>query len=148
MIYLFMMQQFDQIITNLSTKYGKDILRICLGVVFIWFGILKLTGQSPVEYLIRDSFSFVPSAPFILILGIWELIIGIGLILKFRIKFILVIFWLQMFGTLTTLVLNPSLFFKGNLMLLTTEGEFVIKNLVLISAGFVLWNDKKAPLKK
>jgi hypothetical protein len=54
-------------------------------------------------------------------------------------RLILLLFWLQMAGTFLVLVLQPDVAFQGgNPLLLTTEGEFVIKNLVLITAGLVV----------
>jgi uncharacterized membrane protein YkgB len=73
------------------------------------------------------------------VLGVWEIIVGIGLIVPVALRLTLLLFWLQMAGTFLVLVVPPDLAFKaGNPLLLTTEGEFVIKNLVLIAAGLVI----------
>ncbi len=119
--------------------HGKDILRIALGIVFLWFGILKLIGQSPVEDLIASTYSFLPLTPFMIVLGIWEVIIGLGLLANKFLRVILPLMWLQMSGTFFSVVLLPGMFFlHSNPLLLTTEGEFIIKNLVLVAASFVL----------
>lgn len=120
-------------------KYGVDLLRISLGIVFFWFGALKIAGQSPVEYLIAQTYSFLPAKEFIIFLGVWEIIIGIGLLFKVSLKLTLILLWLQMAGTFLAPFLNPALFFKdSNPLLLTTEGEFVVKNLVLVASGVVI----------
>ena len=80
-------------------------------------------------------------APEILLplLGVWEIAVGLGLLLRVALRTTLFLFWLQMAGTFLVLLLRPDLAFQqGNPLLLTTEGEFVIKNLVLISAGIVV----------
>jgi putative oxidoreductase len=119
--------------------HAKSILRVALGIVFLWFGLLKIIGQSPVADLISHTYTFLPLTPFMMFLGIWEVVIGLGLITNKFMKVILPLMWLQMFGTFFSVVLTPSIFFMhGNPLLLTTEGEFVIKNLVLVAASFPL----------
>lgn len=128
-------------------KYGINLLRISLGIVFLWFGVLKVIGQSPVEYLIAQTYSFLPAKEFIYFLGVWEIIIGLGLLFKVSLRPTLMLLLLQMAGTFVAPLLNPALFFKdSNLLLLTTEGEFVVKNLVLVAGALVIGgssNDKK-----
>ena len=120
-------------------RWGIPILRFALGIVFLWFGSLKIFNVSPVAGLIAGTYSFLPLQTFMAVLGVWEVIIGIGLIFKLSLRITLAFLWIQMAGTLFSLILNPSIFFQGgNLLLLTTEGEFVVKNLVLIAAGIVI----------
>lgn len=119
--------------------HSVDFLRIGLGIVFVWFGALKVFDVSPVVYLIEKTYSFFPIESFMLVLGIWEIIVGIGLIFSIYMRLTLFLFWAQMLGTVAAPFLYPELFFSnGNPLLLTTEGEFVIKNLVLITAGMVI----------
>ena len=130
---------FDRIFVQVLRRSGIPVLRVCLGIVFFWFGALKVLGVSPVAGIIHTAYPFMPYPAFILVLGIWEVLIGIGLIFNIALRATLALLWLQMLGTLTALILAPSLFFAdGNIFLLRTEGEFVIKNLVLIAAGMVI----------
>jgi len=127
---------------------GITILRVCLGIVFLWFGLLKVFGVTPVGNIIELTYSFFPQQEFLLVLGIWEVLIGVGLIWKIAMRATLALLWLQMAGTLFSLVLYPPLFFQhGNLFLLTTEGEFVVKNLVLIAAGLVVGGHTVRPAR-
>ena len=115
-------------------------MRLSLGIVFLWFGMLKISGISPVADMISASYSFMPEPAFILGLGIIEVIIGLGLIFKIYLRTILIMFWLQMLGTFCTFLFAPSLLINGgNIFTLTTLGEFIVKNIVLISAGVVIW---------
>jgi len=119
--------------------WGIPILRIALGIVFLWFGLLKLTGASPVAALIANTYSFFPQSAFIIILGIWETLIGVGLVFKLALRVTLILLWLQMAGTIFSLFLSPWMFFSGgNPLLLTIEGEFIVKNFVLIASGLVI----------
>jgi len=121
------------------TTCGIPILRVCLGIVFFWFGLLKVIGKSPVAELVAQTVYWVSPQWFVPCLGVWEMVVGAGLLFAVALRLTLLLFWLQMAGTLMVLVLRPDMAFQGgNPLLLTTEGEFVIKNLVLIAAGLVV----------
>jgi uncharacterized membrane protein YkgB len=129
----------DSTLRGVLQRWGVPALRVALGIVFVWFGLLKIVDQSPVVALIQTAFPFMPEPYFIRFLGVWEIAIGAGLISGVALRLTLVLFIAQMSGTLTAPLLAPSLFFThGNLLLLTTEGEFVVKNFVLITAGLVI----------
>ena len=132
-------QRLDQWMIRFMSGYGSRILRVCLGVVFVWFGWLKVIGKSPVAALIAHTVYWVPSGFFVPFLGAWEIAVGVGLLFAVALRLTLFLFWLQMAGTFLVLVVKPDIAFQGgNPLLLTTEGEFVIKNLVLIAAGLVV----------
>jgi uncharacterized membrane protein YkgB len=129
----------DAAVAGFLERHGITILRIAVAVVFIWFGLLKVIDRSPVEELVKDTIYFLPEDTFFVILGIWEIIIGIGLLIPVALRLTLLLFWLQMAGTFLTLVILPGRSFQdGNPVLLDVTGEFVIKNLVLIAAGLVI----------
>ena len=120
-------------------KNSIAVLRVSLGIVFLWFGALKIFGVTPVAELVQSSYPFFPYPAFIVFLGIWETVIGLGLMSKTVLHITIPLMWLQMLGTFGSLLLLPSLFFNhGNVFLLTTEGEFVMKNLVLVAASLVI----------
>lgn len=130
---------YDERFITLMRRCGIPCLRIALGVVFLWFGALKIFGVSPVLGLIQSAYPFMPYPDFVLFLGAWEAAVGLGLIFKRALKITLVILWLQMAGTFTALAFSPAMFFAvGNPLLLTLEGEFVLKNLVLVAASLVI----------
>ncbi len=131
--------KIDGIFIDHMHDWAVPTLRVCLGIVFLWFGLLKVFGVSPVVSLIQETYYFLPTGEFILVLGAWETVVGLGLILNIALRTTLALLWLQMAGTLFALILKPTMFFAGlNPLLLTVEGEFIIKNLVLISAGLVI----------
>jgi len=129
----------DTRVTRFLENYGITLLRVALALVFIWFGALKLAGRSPIEDLVRDTACFVPGDVAVYVLGLWEIVIGLGLLLPVALRAVLALFCLQMLGTLLVLVVHPGAVFQDdNPLLLTITGEFVIKNLVLIAAGLVI----------
>ncbi len=133
------LETLDQWMIRFMAAYGIWILRICLGIIFFWFGFLKVIGKSPVMELVAKTVYWVPAHLFVPFLGFWEMAVGVGLLCGGALRLTLFLFWLQMVGTFLVLVLRPDIAFQaGNPFLLTTEGEFVIKNLILIAAGLVV----------
>ena len=127
-----------QIATALQ-RWSTLVLRLTLGIVFLWFGALKVFGVSPAAQLVQQTYSFLPFRPFFMLLGFWEIAIGCGMITRLGLRLALVLLCLHLAGTFTALYLAPHLFFLGgNLACLSMEGEFVIKNLVLLAAGLVV----------
>ena len=132
-------RRLDAWMIQAMRTYGVHALRISLGIVFIWFGALKLAGRSPVAELVARTVYWVPPDRFIPVLGVWEILVGCGLLFAVALRATLFLFWLQMAGTFLVLMLRPDLAFEhDNPLLLTVEGEFVIKNLVLIASGLVI----------
>jgi len=119
-------------------------LRISLGIVFIWFGALKFVPDlSAAETLggktiLKLTFGFLEPAASMKILAVWECLIGLGLITKKILSFTLLLLYFQMVGTLTPLILFPEMTFKGNFLVPTLLGQYIIKNFILISAGIVI----------
>jgi uncharacterized membrane protein YkgB len=137
---------FDRIdlrITRWMARYSLGILRFGLGVIFIWFGALKLIpGLSPAEELVRNTIYFFDPDFFLPILAIWEVLIGLGFLVglftnRFQRLTILLLF-LQMGGTALPLVLLPEVVWTSFPFVLTLEGQYIIKNLVIIGSALVL----------
>jgi uncharacterized membrane protein YkgB len=134
--------QYDRIdrrITKWMARHGMSIMRISLGLVFFWFGALKLIpGLSPAEELVRNTVYFVDPDWFIPVLALWEMAIGLGLMAGKCMRITLLLLILQMPGTALPLVLLPQAVWTQFPYGLTLEGQYIVKNLVLIGAGLVL----------
>ena len=130
---------FDRAITYWMAETGISVLRIGLGVVFLWFGLLKFfPGLSPAEDLVRNTIYFVDPDLFVPVLASWEALIGIGLIFGKFLRLTLLLLFLQMPGTALPLVILPDIVWTAFPYGLTLEGQYIVKNLVLIGAGLVL----------
>jgi uncharacterized membrane protein YphA (DoxX/SURF4 family) len=133
----------DKSITRWMAKYSLGILRFGLGVIFVWFGALKLfPGLSPAEELVRNTIYFFNPDFFLPILAIWEVLIGVGFLIglftnKFQRLTILLLF-LQMPGTALPLLLLPKVCWTVFPFGLTLEGQYIIKNLAIIGSALVL----------
>ena len=133
------LEQLDQIVTRFLASYSVTLIRVAVGLVFLWFGALKIVGYSPMADLVADTVYWLPQDFLVPFLGAWEIIVGLGLLFGVALRLTLFLFWIQMSGTFLLLIVRPDISFQSsNPMLLTTEGEFVVKNMVLIAAGMVI----------
>ena len=139
----------DHQIINFMSGYGIIILRIGLGIIFLWFGMLKFfPGLSPAEELVRNTVYFIDPDFFIPVLALWESLIGIGLISGKFMRTTLLLLFLQMPGTALPLIVLPDQVWTSFPFGLTLEGQYIVKNLVLIGAGLVLGGTVKSGIFK
>ncbi len=138
------LDRIDRRITGLMARYGVVLMRIALGVVFLWFGVLKFfPGLSPAESLAGRTFSaltlgVIPQATAVLILAGWECLIGLGLLTGLFMRATLALLFVQMLGTLAPLVLYPGETFAAFPYAPTLEGQYIIKNAVLVAGAVIL----------
>lgn len=139
--------RFDRLdlrITRWMGRYGILLLRISMGIVFLWFGALKFfPGLSPAADLAtrtieRLTFGLIAPEAALLILAVWESLIGLGLIFGVFMRFTLLLLFVQMLGTITPIFLFPQEVFTAIPYAPTLEGQYIFKNMVLISAGLVI----------
>ena len=134
----FNLKQFDTLLINYLSKISLPVLRVSLGIVFIWFGALKPFGNSSANDVITKTIYWFDPAIFIPILGVWEMLIGLCLLYAPLIRIGLFLLSLQMPGTFLPLILRPEICFVDFPFVLTLEGQYIIKNLVLIGAAMVV----------
>lgn len=140
--------ELDELLLEILRRWSITALRLALGSVFLWFGALKIFGSSPVAALIQETYQFMPLGIFVLFLGVWEVAIGIGIIMKRALRSVLILLGVHLVGTFTAIWFNPAIFFvRGVPFCLTADGEFVIKNLVLITAALVIAGYEVKPLR-
>ncbi len=129
----------DARITGWMAVHGVRLLSMALGVVFIWFGGLKLVpGLSPAEELVRATLPWFPGDVFVPVLGVWEALIGIGFLTGRALRATIFLLFLQMPGTLLPIVLLPERVFTAFPLGLTLEGQYIVKNLTLIAGALVV----------
>ena len=134
----------DAGLTRWMARYGIALLRISLGIIFFWFGVLKFfPGLSPAQDLATRTidmltFGMVPPSVTIPTLAAWECTIGLGLIAGVWLRAVLLLLFVQMLGTLAPVALFPHEVFVRIPYAPTLEGQYIIKNLVLISSAIVV----------
>ena len=130
--------KLDQEIVRVLKKYGLHFLRYSLALVFIWFGILKSFNISPANELVANTVYWFDPSWFVSLLGWWEVLIGICFLYKPLIRVGVFLLIPQMVGTFLPLIILPDVVFGPTLFSWTLEGQYIIKNFVLISAGIVI----------
>lgn len=138
------MSKLDNLLIPFFKRYGLATLRISLGIVFLWFGALKFfPNVSPAESLATETidvitFGLISHSLGIKILAIWETLIGLGFLFNKLQRTVLFLLWTQMLGAWMPLIIFPEQMFIIFPFVLTLEGQYIVKNLVLIAATFVL----------
>jgi len=134
----------DRAIVRWMAGNGVLLLRLSLGTVFLWFGALKLFPDlSPAESLATRTISaltggaVVPAVSLPALAAV-ECVIGLGLLAGRGLRAVLLLLFLQMLGTLAPLLLYPAECFARVPWAPTLEGQYIVKNLVLVSAGIVV----------
>ncbi len=133
--------RFDDIDERIATwmeRYGLFVLRVSLALIFVWFGALKPLGMSPAEELVERTVYWIDPDWFIPVLGWWEVAIGVCLLIRPLLRVGILLLFLQMPGTILPLFLLPSVCFTSVPFGLTLEGQYIVKNAVLIGAAIVV----------
>jgi uncharacterized membrane protein YkgB len=140
-------QRFNRLdvwVTEWMARHGVTLLRIAVGIVYFWFGVLKFfPGASPAQDLaIRTTalltFGLIPAAVSLPLLAAWECLIGLGMIAGKLMRVTIFLLLLQMAGTITPMAFFPDETFIHFPYAPTLEGQYIIKNIVLISAALVV----------
>ena len=136
--------RFDTALSRWMGRHGVTLLRVSLGLVFLWFGFLKFfPNLSPAQDLATRTIEAltlgkVPPPVSLPLLAAWECLIGLGLLTGLFVRATLFLMFVQMAGTITPVFLYPQEVFHRFPYAPTLEGQYIIKNLVLISAGLVI----------
>jgi uncharacterized membrane protein YkgB len=135
--------RLDRRIAGWMRHLGTPALRLSLALVFVWFGILKPLGLSPAEPMVKATVSWLPlfdADDWVAIIGWWEVAIGVTFLGRRTARVAIALLALQMVGTFMPLVMLPSVTFQAGHVPYapTLEGQYIIKNLVLIASALVL----------
>jgi uncharacterized membrane protein YphA (DoxX/SURF4 family) len=134
----------DVKLTRWMARHGISLLRLSMGVVFLWFGGLKFfPGLSPAEDLAGRTitlmtFGVMPASVSLPLLALWEVLIGIGFLTGRYKRATILMLTGQMLGTVSPLFFFPHETFSTVPIAPTLEGQYIIKNIVLVSAGLVI----------
>ena len=135
------LDRLDRRIAAFMRRWGIVALRLSLGVIFIWFGILKPLGVSPAAPLVRATVGWMPlfsPGTWVAVIGWWEVLIGVTFLFHKTVRVAIALLALQMGGTFLPLVMLPGVTFQSVPLVPTMEGQYIIKNLIIISAALVI----------
>lgn len=129
----------DKKITSVLRKIGFPTLRYSIAVIFIWFGLLKILHYSPAQELVTKTIYWFSPTWFVPFLGWWEVLIGLCFLFKPLIRVGIPLLLAQMAGTFLPLLLLPEVVYGPiPILTLTLEGQYIIKNLIIIAAALVM----------
>ena len=125
-------------------RYCQPLMRYSIALIFIWFGVLTPLGMSPEAELIRRTVYWVSPQIFLPVLGWWEVTIGLCLLYRPLIRIALLLLLLQLPGTMLPLILLPEICFTHPPFGLSLEGQYIVKNIFLVSAAFMIGGKVRA----
>jgi uncharacterized membrane protein YkgB len=133
----------DRRITAFMRRWGTPALRYSLAIIFIWFGILKPLGLSPAADVVKATVGWMPLLSpdgWLAVIGWWEVAIGETFLFKYTVRLAIALLALQMIGTFMPLVMLPEVTFQPGRVPYapTIEGQYIIKNLLIISAALAV----------
>jgi uncharacterized membrane protein YkgB len=138
LLKLMKIRTLEQKVYTILDKYSDWFLRFSIAIIYIWFGILKPFDSSPAADLVANSIYFLPREPFFIFLGIWETILGIMFLFPKLTKITFWIFILHMGGTFTPFITLTDTVFTTFPYGFSLEGQYIVKNIVLISAAVAI----------
>ena len=118
------------------------LIRIPIFIIFFWFGFLKIIDLSPAQQLVKDTVYWMPflsAESWTYVIGVWEVLIAICFLFKRTTLIAMVLLFLQMSGTFLPLLILPEITFQNsNPFLPTLEGQYIIKNIIIITAALII----------
>ncbi len=132
------LRSLDAALIRWMNGHGRQFLRLALGVIFVWFGTLKLFAAGPADDLVRRTVYWVSPDVFLPVLGVWEIAIGVCFFFGPLIRLGLLLLAFQLPGTFLPLILLPEVCFVRAPFILTMEGQYIVKNLLIIGGALVV----------
>ena len=134
-----LLERFDRLVVWTMDAFGIKFARLALGIVFIWFGALKMIGElSPAYDLVAATIYWLTPEIIIPLIGLWEVAIGVAFLFPPLTRVALLLLIPQMPATFLPLVLLPEVTFTVIPWGLTLEGQYIVKNLVIIACALII----------
>lgn len=134
-----LLERFDRLVVWTMDAFGIKFARLALGIVFIWFGTLKMIGElSPAYDLVAATIYWLTPEIIIPLIGLWEVAIGVAFLFPPLTRLALLLLIPQMPATFLPLVLLPEVTFTVIPWGLTLEGQYIVKNLVIIACALII----------
>lgn len=132
------LERLDADVAHWMHRWGHFLHRIPLGVFFLWLGLLKVLGQPSATSLIAQAVYIGDPALTVPLLGIWEMMIGLGLLYKPMLRLGLLLLFIRLPGTMIALIVHWEICFDVAPFVPTVVGQYLIKDLILFGAAMVI----------
>ena len=134
----------------MSLKQTSILLsRVALFIIYFWFGLLKVIGQSPasemVHHLMDKTMPFMPFGLFIVLFGLFEMAIGVLFLIPNATRLALGLFAIHMFTTILPLFMMSEVW--SHMFVPTLEGQYIVKNIALIACAVTIWSSLPPRIK-
>lgn len=134
----------DERVAPIARAFAPTAARWALGVIFIWFGGLKVVGRSPAAELVAATMPFLPARAFVVTLGVWEVAIGALFLFRSTTWWAIALMVPQMAGTFLPLLTLRDQTFTAFPWAFTLPGQYIVKNLALIALAIGLAGERAA----
>lgn len=132
------MHGIDRTIFSAFHRHGHKMHRISLGLLFVWFGLLKPFGEKTTTSLLAHTIYFFPPEKVLPLLGWWEVAIGLCLMLKPLVRISLFLQFVRIPGTILAFFMHPEVCFVRIPFMPSPEGQYLIKDIVILFAGIAI----------
>jgi uncharacterized membrane protein YkgB len=133
--------RIDHTLIHFFRHISIPLARVSLFVIYFWFGILKVLGLSPASGLVyalhAQTIPFVPFYAFYVAFALFECLIGILFLIKGAERIVIPLLLIHLFTTILPLVFLPGMVWQM-WFVPTMEGQYIIKNLALITAAIAI----------
>jgi uncharacterized membrane protein YkgB len=131
------MQKFNEIIVNRCNTWAMPFSRFAIFFIYFYFGAIKVLAENGaanplVVGLLNKTLSFIPPDLFLILFGLFEMLIGLTFLFPKFNRIGLVLLTLHLITTIVPLVLMPEYTWKSFLVP-TLEGQYIIKNILIIA---------------
>jgi len=141
--YLNTLRRYDQAFLEFLERYGHWIHRISLGILFIWFGLLKPLGHKTTTSLLAHTVYWGTPEVTVLILGWWEVAIGVCLIIRPLVRVALLLLIIRLPGIALAFLLKTDICFYQFPFAPTPEGQYLIKDFAVFLATLAITGSLK-----
>lgn len=128
----------DRGIIHTMKRISLPLSRIAIFVIYFWFGMLKLFDLSPASPLVADlqarMIPFVNFHDFMIAFALFEMLIGIVFLIRGLERIAILLLLIHMIMTIMPLLFLPEIAWTSPFVP-TLEGQYIIKNLVIIAAA-------------
>lgn len=131
-------RELDDRLVLLTQRYAHRVHRISVGILYLWFGLLKPFGQETATSLLAHTIYWGDPAFMVLVLGWWEVLIGVCLVVRSWVRIAVFLLVLRLPGILLAFILEPEILFVSFPFAPTPEGQYLIKDLTLFLATLAI----------
>jgi hypothetical protein len=133
--------RIDYAVIHFFRRVSIPLARISLFVIYFWFGILKVLGLSPASELVHalhgQTIAFIPFHAFYIAFALFECLIGILFLIKGAERIVIPLLLIHLLTTILPLIFLPTMVWQ-HWFVPTLEGQYIIKNLALITAAIAI----------